>query len=182
MIWQADLFDDRHRTARRSMPQVVGTIVRHNPHGSFQGDAFAHIKFDNGMTVANLGCEVEAGQQIGTSGKTNSEPHLHFETWPGEPHRSKLFDPTQVFGWNKNNQIICRVVDRQRAQRPSRLDQRQCTDRRCDFPPTTVGQRNFSLWPRRPAFHDGIKSQRPKMQANLIFKLHDECAEHDTGD
>jgi hypothetical protein len=31
--------------------------VRHNPHGSFQGDAFAHIKLDNGMTVAKLGRE-----------------------------------------------------------------------------------------------------------------------------
>jgi hypothetical protein len=70
--------------------------VWHNPHGSFQGDAFAHIKLDNGMTVAK-GCE--------------SKP----ATWPGEPHRSQLLNPTQVFGWNKNNQIICRVVDRQRA-------------------------------------------------------------------
>jgi hypothetical protein len=34
-----------------------GTIVRHNSHGSFQGDAFANIKLDNGMTVAKLGCE-----------------------------------------------------------------------------------------------------------------------------
>jgi murein DD-endopeptidase MepM/ murein hydrolase activator NlpD len=87
-------------------------MVRHNPHGSFQGDAFAHIKLDNGMTVAyghhqldpslQAGSRVEAGQQIGTSGTANSVPHLHFEAWQGEPHRSQLLNPTQVFGWNKN--------------------------------------------------------------------------------
>jgi murein DD-endopeptidase MepM/ murein hydrolase activator NlpD len=87
--------------------------VRHNPHGSFQGDAFAHIKLDNAMTVAyghhqldpslQAGSRVEAGQQIGTSGTANSVPHLHFETLQGEPHRSQLLNPTQVFGWNKSN-------------------------------------------------------------------------------
>jgi murein DD-endopeptidase MepM/ murein hydrolase activator NlpD len=90
-----------------------GTIVNHNPHGSFQGDAFTYIKLDNGMTVAyghhnldpNLkaGSRVEAGQQIGTSGTANSVPHLHFETWAGKPHQSNLYDPRQVFGWSKNN-------------------------------------------------------------------------------
>jgi murein DD-endopeptidase MepM/ murein hydrolase activator NlpD len=74
---------------------------------------FTYIKLDNGMTVAyghhNLdpslkaGSRVEAGQQIGTSGTANSVPHLHFETWGGKPHQSPLYDPRQVFGWNKNN-------------------------------------------------------------------------------
>jgi murein DD-endopeptidase MepM/ murein hydrolase activator NlpD len=90
-----------------------GTITSHNPHGSKQGDAFTYVKLDNGMTVAyghhqldpNLkaGSRVEAGQQIGTSGTANSVPHLHFETWGGDPHRSQLYDPRQVYGWNRNN-------------------------------------------------------------------------------
>jgi murein DD-endopeptidase MepM/ murein hydrolase activator NlpD len=90
-----------------------GTIMSHNPRGSIQGDAFTYIKLDNGMTVAyghhqldpNLkaGSRVEAGQQIGTSGTANSVPHLHFETWGGKPHQSPLYDPRQVFGWNRNN-------------------------------------------------------------------------------
>ena len=79
-----------------------GTIMRHNPHGSFQGDAVTYIKLDNGMTIAYMhhaldpnlkeGSRVIAGQKIGTSGTANNVPHLHFETWEGDPHRSRLLD------------------------------------------------------------------------------------------
>jgi murein DD-endopeptidase MepM/ murein hydrolase activator NlpD len=62
--------------------------------------AYGHHHLDPNLKA---GSRVEAGQQIGISGIANSVPHLHFETWGGKPHQSNLYDPRQVFGWNRNN-------------------------------------------------------------------------------
>ena len=90
----------------------AGTIIT-NPHGTYQGDAVTYLRLDNGMTVAYMhhhlnanlktGSRVAAGQQIGTSGRAAGVNHLHFETWAGAPHRSRLLDPRQVYHWDKTH-------------------------------------------------------------------------------
>jgi murein DD-endopeptidase MepM/ murein hydrolase activator NlpD len=94
-----------------------GTIVRHNPHGSFQGDAVTIIQSDTGefysvymhhhIDPSLIGKHVEAGQQIGTSGGANGVDHLHFEFWHGHPWRSgsQRYNPEQVFEWHRRGQM-----------------------------------------------------------------------------
>jgi murein DD-endopeptidase MepM/ murein hydrolase activator NlpD len=93
-----------------------GVVVRHNPHGSFQGDAVTTIQLDNGRFVRymhhsldpnlKVGDRVSGGQQIGTSGRANGVDHLHFDIWTGNPRvrGSRLVDPEVEFGWDRRHQ------------------------------------------------------------------------------
>lgn len=90
----------------------AGTVISHNPHGSYQGDAVTTVRLDDGRVVRymhhnldpnlKVGSTLEAGQPIGTSGTAAGVDHLHFEIWRGKTGPGgQLLDPEREFGWKR---------------------------------------------------------------------------------
>jgi murein DD-endopeptidase MepM/ murein hydrolase activator NlpD len=87
----------------------AGTIIKHNPTGSFQNDAVTTIRLDDGRIVRYMhhkldpnlqeGQRVTPGQAIGTSGQANGVAHLHYDIKrPGQPG---YLDPEREHGWSR---------------------------------------------------------------------------------
>ena len=87
----------------------AGTIIKHNPTGSFQNDAVTTIKLDDGRIVRYMhhkldpnlkeGQRVTPGQAIGTSGSANGVPHLHYDI--KRPGQAGYLDPEREHGWRR---------------------------------------------------------------------------------
>ena len=85
-----------------------GTIIRHNPTGSFQKDAVTVVKLDDGREVKymhhqldpnlKVGSRVTPGMALGTSGTAAGVGHLHYEM---RDPSGKLMDPIGAHGWQR---------------------------------------------------------------------------------
>ncbi|PWT74797.1 MAG: hypothetical protein C5B60_06270 [Chloroflexi bacterium] len=90
-----------------------GVIERHNPRGSYQGDAVTTIRHDDGTYSRYMhhhldpslkpGDRVKGGQRLGASGRANGVDHLHYEQWTGRPgaRGSRILDPIKEHGWQR---------------------------------------------------------------------------------
>jgi hypothetical protein len=154
--------------------------VRHNPHGSFQSDPFAHIKLDNGMTVAKLGCESKPASK-----SERAEQQTAYRICISKPGRASRVGVNcsirhKCLAGTSN--LPCGGQTARTTPEPARSAAVHGSPLELSSDNATVGQR-ISLY--GPVAKHFMMASNPKlpMQANLIFKLHGEMrAEHDTGD
>lgn len=92
----------------------AGTIIKHNPTGSFQNDAVTTIRLDDGRIVRYMhhkldpnlkeGQRVTPGQPIGSSGSANGVPHLHYDI--KRPGQAGYLDPEREHGWRRGREGV----------------------------------------------------------------------------